>query len=37
MQEVQILVQNWKMITDMTSNLSKSLHEMAMTAVHNIR
>ncbi len=37
MQEVQILIQNWKMIMDMTSNVSKTLHEMAMTAVRNIR
>jgi len=37
LQEVQILMQNWKMITDMSSNLSKTLHEMAMTAVRNIR
>ncbi len=37
MQEVQILIQNWKMIMDMHSNVSKTLHEMAMTAVRNIR
>lgn len=36
-QEVQILVQQWKTISDLTSNLSKDLHEMAMTAVRNLR
>ena len=35
--EVQVLIQNWKMTMDMTSNVSKTLHEMAMTAVRNIR
>jgi hypothetical protein len=37
MQEVQILIQQWKVVTDLTSNLSKDLHDMAMTAVRNLR
>lgn len=35
--EVEVLVENWKMMTDMTSNLSRTLHEMSNTAVRNIR
>jgi hypothetical protein len=37
MQEVQILMQKWKQINEMLSNLSKSLHEMAMTPIRNLR
>lgn len=37
MAEVQAHIQNWKVTMDMTSNVSKTLHEMAMTAVRNIR
>lgn len=37
MQEVQILIQQWKVVQDLTSNLSKDLHDMAMTAVRNLR
>lgn len=37
MQEVQILVNNWKMLQELVSNLSKSLHDMAMTPVRNLR
>jgi hypothetical protein len=36
-EEVKVLVESWKMTTDMTSNLSRTLHEMANTAVRNIR
>jgi hypothetical protein len=36
-EEVKVLVENWKMITDMTSNLSLTLNEMANTATRNIR
>jgi hypothetical protein len=36
-EEVKVLVENWKMITDMTSNVSRTLHEMGNTAVRNIR
>jgi hypothetical protein len=35
--DVDVLVKNWKLITDMTSELSKTLHEQAQTAVRNIR
>ncbi|APG09934.1 hypothetical protein BKD09_16540 [Bradyrhizobium japonicum] len=35
--EVQLLIQNWSTITGMTSNLSKTIHEMAMTAPRNLR
>jgi hypothetical protein len=36
-QEVQLLIKQWKTITDMTSNLSKYINDMAMTAVRNLR
>ncbi len=36
-QEVQTLIAQWKTITDMTSNLSKDINDMAMTAVRNLR
>jgi hypothetical protein len=35
--EVQILVQQWRSITDMTSSLSKDINDMAMTAVRTLR
>jgi hypothetical protein len=37
MQEVQILMQKWKQVTEMTSNLMKTLHDMAMTPIRNLR
>ncbi len=37
MQEVQMLMQKWKQLNEMLSNLSKSLHEMAMTPIRNLR
>ena len=37
MQEVQMLMQKWKQLNEMLSNLSKSLHDMAMTPIRNLR
>jgi hypothetical protein len=36
-QEVQTLIAQWKTITDMTSDLSKDINDMAMTPVRNLR
>jgi hypothetical protein len=36
-EEVQTLIAQWKTITDMTSNLSKDINDMAMTNVRNLR
>jgi hypothetical protein len=36
-EEVQILIQQWKTITDMTASLSNDINDMAMTAVRNLR
>ena len=37
MQEVQMLMQKWQRINEMVSNLLKSLHDMAMTSIRNLR
>lgn len=37
MQEIQILMNKWKQTTELLSNLSKSLHDMAMTPIRNLR
>jgi len=35
--EVQVLTNKWKQMTEMLSNIIKTLHEMAMTPIRNIR
>ena len=37
MQEVQMLMHKWKQLNEMLSNLMKSLHDMAMTPIRNMR
>ncbi|MBI3179341.1 MAG: hypothetical protein HYZ27_06740 [Deltaproteobacteria bacterium] len=37
MQEVQILMNKWKQVNELFSNLIKSLHDMAMTPIRNLR
>jgi hypothetical protein len=37
MAEVQMLMQKWKQMNEMLSNLMKALHEMAMVPIRNIR
>jgi hypothetical protein len=36
-EEVQMLIKQWKTITDMTSNLEKDINDMAMAPVRNLR
>jgi hypothetical protein len=35
--EVQFLMQQWKQMNDLVSNLSKTMHDMAMTPIRNLR
>jgi hypothetical protein len=37
MQEIQILMNKWKQMNELLSNLSKTLHDMAMTPIRNLR
>jgi hypothetical protein len=37
MQEIQILMNKWKQVTELLSNLSKTIHDMAMTPIRNLR
>ncbi len=37
MNEVQMLMNKWKQMNEMTSNLLKAMHDMAMTPIRNIR
>ncbi len=37
MSEVQILMQKWKQLTEMLSNMSKNLHDLAMAPIRNLR
>ncbi len=37
MQEVQILMNKWKQVNELFSNLIKALHDMAMTPIRNLR
>ncbi len=35
--EIQVLMNKWKQLTEMMSNIIKTMHEMAMTPIRNIR
>ncbi|MEM6730002.1 MAG: hypothetical protein AAF658_00515 [Myxococcota bacterium] len=37
MQELQFMTQQWQQVMELTSNLHKSLHDMAMTPIRNLR
>ncbi len=37
MNEIQMIMQQWKQLMEMISNMSKSLHEMAMTPIRHLR
>ncbi|MEL6546696.1 MAG: hypothetical protein AAFQ82_18870, partial [Myxococcota bacterium] len=37
MQELQYLTHQWQQINELVSNMSKSLHDMAMTPIRNLR
>ena len=37
MNEVQLLMQKWKQINEMVSNLLKNMHDMNMTPIRNLR
>jgi hypothetical protein len=37
MQEIQILMNKWKQVNELLSNLAKTLHDMAMTPIRNLR
>ena len=37
MQEIQILMNKWKQVNELLSNLAKTMNDMAMTPIRNLR